>query len=137
MTADETKLREHIRQAMLEALGIDIDSPDDSDEPGFSLPKDKNYTHALQKELFARWKNVDEREQEILVFRYGLANGESHSENETAELYGITGKEVRQIEFKVFGHRRRGYNAYMLREYICQLRLKEEEKRGREWKYQW
>lgn len=134
MTDSEKTVRDEIRQAMLEMLDIDIDNPDDSEEPGITLPRDENYDDALNKVLFSRWKNASEREQEILVFRYGLAGGEKHSEEETAAAYGVVNKEVRQIEFKVFGHRQRGSNAEKLREHFKRLK---EKKQKREWKYQW
>lgn len=133
MTDSEKACREEVRQAVLETLGIDIDDPDDSDEPGFTLPRDESYKDALKKELFGRWMKAAEREQEILVFRYGLANGKIHSEEETAAAYGVDRKEIRQIEFKVFGHRQRVLNAEKLRDYI--IKLKEKKQRG--WKYQW
>ena len=100
---------EWFRAVMLERLGIDIDDPDDSDEPGYSLPRDENYDIMLKKELFARWKNAPEKEQDILVYRYGLSNGIVHSEAQTAEVYGVSGKEVRWAEFRVFGHRQRSW----------------------------
>lgn len=133
IATDEEKIGNDIRQAMLELFGIDIDDPDDSDETGVTLPHEENYDDALKKELFSRWKNASEQEQEILAFRYGLANGVLHSEEETAEAYGADRKEVRQIEFKVFGRRQRGTNAEKLREYVNKLR----EKKQRVWKYQW
>ena len=133
MTTEEERIRAEVRQAMLETLGIDIDDPDDSDELGIDLARDENYELALKKELFARFRNAEDREQEILVFRYGLENGEMHSEEETTEMYGVDRKEVRQIEFKVFGHRQRGTNAEKLRNHINKLR----EKTQRGWKYQW
>ena len=133
MKADEERIIEEIRQALLKVLGIDIDDPDDSDEPGFSLPHDENYEDALKKELFNRWKKASDLEQEILVYHYGLASGEMHSEEETASLFGVDRKEIRQIEFKVFGHRQRALNVEKLRDYINELR----EKKQRGWKYQW
>ena len=128
---------EWFRAVMLERLGIDIDDPDDSDEPGYSLPRDENYDIMLKKELFARWKNAPENEQDILVYRYGLSNGIVHSEAQTAEVYGVSGKEVRWAEFRVFGHRQRSCNAEKLREYIKELRREKERKSKTGWKYQW
>lgn len=128
---------EWARAAMWETLEIDIDNPDDSDEPGYSLPQDENFDIMLKKELFNRWKNAPENEQEILVYRYGLSNGIIHSEAQTAELYGISGKEVRRMEFRVFGHRQRSCNAEKLREYIGELRKEKEKKSKKGWKYQW
>ena len=133
MTEDIAKLHEEARQALLISSGIDIDHPDDSDEPGITLPHDENYDDALKKELYDRWKNASEHQQEILVYRYGLASGDSHSLEETAELFGVSINEVRQTEFKVFGHKQRSLNAEKLRQYFCKLR----EKKQSRWKYQW
>lgn len=126
---------EWVRAAMMEILGIDIDNPDDSDEPGYSLPQNEQYDVLLKRELLDRFKKLSDSEQEILVYRFGLASGKPQSEAETAELYNIDGKEVRQIEFKAFGHRQRGINAEKLREHFNELRRKKEIKNG--WKYQW
>ena len=128
-------MREHeiIRKAMIEMFDIDINNPDDSNEPGYSLPKDAQFDDLLKKELFKRWKNVSKQEQEILVYRFGLSNGVLHTEAETSELYRISPKEVRQAEFKVFGRRQRSLNAEKLREYISELRKK---RRKNSWKYQ-
>lgn len=128
---------EWARAVIWEILEIDIDNPDDSAEPGYSLPQDENYDLMLKKELFARWKNAPRNEQEILVYRYGLSDGLIHSEAQTAAMYGISGKEVRRMEFGVFGHRKRSCNAERLREYIKELRREKERKSETGWKYQW
>ena len=133
MTEDIARLHEEVRQALLISSGIDIDNPDDSDEPGITLPHDENFDDALKRELYERWKNASEHEQEILVYRYGLAGGDSHSLEETADLFSVSKNEVRQTEFKVFGHRQRSLNAEKLRRYFSSLR----EKKQRRWKYQW
>ena len=49
IATDKEILRNDIRQAMLDTFGIDIDNPDDSDEPGATLPHDKDYDDALKK----------------------------------------------------------------------------------------
>jgi len=41
---------------------------------------------------------VDERERRILILRFGLKGGESHTLEETAKQFGVTRERIRQIE---------------------------------------
>jgi len=41
---------------------------------------------------------VDEREQQVLVLRFGLKGGEAHTLEETARHFGVTRERIRQIE---------------------------------------
>lgn len=41
---------------------------------------------------------VDERERQILILRFGLKGGETHTLEETAQKFGVTRERIRQIE---------------------------------------
>lgn len=42
---------------------------------------------------------VDDRERQVLILRFGLKGGESHTLEETAKRFGVTRERIRQIEF--------------------------------------
>jgi RNA polymerase sigma factor (sigma-70 family) len=63
--------------------------------------------HGLNKFL----DRLDERERDILCWRYGMKNGEEHTLDEIGKMYGVTRERIRQIEARALS-KLRTYHTY-------------------------
>ena len=88
MTSLETPVGEEGEPEMMDLL---------QDESGHT-PQD-DITQFLQHErIIALLSKMNEREQRVLILRYGLEDGISRTLGETAKFFNITRERVRQIE---------------------------------------
>jgi len=88
MTSLETPVGEEGETEMIDLL---------QDESGHT-PQD-DITQFLQHErIIALLSKMNEREQRVLILRYGLEDGISRTLGETAKFFNITRERVRQIE---------------------------------------
>ena len=56
----------------------------------------------MNKELLKEYiSNMDKRDKEIMVLRYGLNNSEEYTQKEVADLLGISQSYISRIEKKV------------------------------------
>ncbi len=103
------------------------DTDDDESAPKDSMPKDEN---ALQpgdeaEKLLLREKieeamsrQLNERERQVLEYRYGLADGNEMTLEEVAKVFGLTKERIRQIEARALRKLRHPGSARQLKEYF-------------------
>ncbi len=63
-------------------------------------PEEKMVKAALRQQLEKIISTLKPREQEVIMLRYGLADGRARTLEEIGELFGVTRERVRQIESK-------------------------------------
>lgn len=61
----------------------------------------------LSEELVQFLAPLDERERDMLIFRFGLIDGEERTLEETAEKFNMSRERVRQIEARAMSKLRR------------------------------
>ena len=74
---------------------------------------------SLQTE--AVWQALDElneREQQVMVLRYGLEDGQTRTLEEVGQKFGVTRERIRQIESKALAKLRHPHRSVKLREYL-------------------
>ncbi len=99
---------ERLQELVMAAQTTSLETPvgEDGETEMIDLLEDENahspqedITHFLQHErIAALLKQMSEREQRVLILRYGLDDGVSRTLGETAKFFGITRERVRQIE---------------------------------------
>ncbi|MCQ2491288.1 MAG: RNA polymerase sporulation sigma factor SigK [Ruminococcus sp.] len=106
----ENEILMNFRAARKTAGDIYINEPVETDKDGNTVTLidiiDDGVDIHEQVELTIRSKQLyrflesclDERETELIVYRYGLYNGTPHTQNETAEKLGISRSYVSRIE---------------------------------------
>jgi len=62
--------------------------------------------------------SLGEREQHVLMMRFGLADGFAHTLEEVGQEFGVTRERIRQIENKTLAKLRQPLCAAMLRDYL-------------------
>ena len=72
----------------------------------------------LRDELSAVMGGLAERERRVLELRFGLADGTSHTLEETGSAVGVTRERARQIEAEALAKLRQPRNRARLREYL-------------------
>jgi RNA polymerase primary sigma factor len=63
-------------------------------------PSDKAGRNLLKERLKNILVDLNPREQEILIMRFGLGDGISHTLEEVGQKFGVTRERIRQIEAK-------------------------------------
>ena len=62
----------------------------------------KSFEDKLDKQVLSKHLNeLDPREKQIMILRYGLNNTEEYTQKEVAELLGISQSYISRIEKKV------------------------------------
>lgn len=104
------------------ALDISFDDPIEQDSEGNSLTlmdiiaQDDNILEeiCLRKNIKKLYKFIDEienaREKNILIMRYGLDGNEPLTQNEIAEIFGISRSYVSRIETKCLKRLRKKFD---------------------------
>jgi len=73
----------------------------------------------LLKEDVARvLVGLSERQREVIILRFGLRDGESHTLEEIGQQYGVTRERIRQIEAKALRLLRHPVRSKILRDYL-------------------
>ncbi len=118
----ENEILMNFRSAKKSSGDVYINEPVETDKDGNSLTLidliDDGVDIHEQVELMIRSKQLygflekclDERELEIIVYRYGLYGKTSHTQNETAEKLGISRSYVSRIEKKAIQKLRKMYD---------------------------
>lgn len=63
-------------------------------------PPQQSYRDWLREELERALRQLNEREREILVLRYGLRDGRAHTLEEVAQVFHLSRERIRQLEAK-------------------------------------
>lgn len=71
----------------------DLVRDDDADDPG-----DAAGEAMVRIEIEAALRELEERERDVLMLRYGLLDGECHTLEDIGERHGVTRERIRQIE---------------------------------------
>ena len=66
--------------------------------------QNKMETYLLNKELYTILNQLDPKEKDVLIRRYGLNNSKEETLQEIADVYGVTRERVRQIESRSLHH---------------------------------
>ena len=119
----ENEILMNFRASKKSAGDVYINEPVDTDKDGNTLTLmdliDDGVDINEQVDLLIRSKQLykflkeclDERELRIIVNRYGLYGKKPHTQNETAELLGISRSYVSRIEKKAIGKLRKKYDS--------------------------
>ncbi len=81
--------------------------------PGNGFKEQETPRHQIAKVL----QELDHREREILVLRYGLSDGIERTLEEVGQIKGVTRERIRQIEAKALRKLRHPTRLFALREY--------------------
>lgn len=73
-----------------------------------------NIMHSDVREVL---KTLDEREEQVIQYRYGLIDGQPRTLDQIGKLFGLSRERVRQIEREVMSKLREGDRAERLRSY--------------------
>ncbi|MFD1814056.1 sigma-70 family RNA polymerase sigma factor [Rhodococcus gannanensis] len=106
---------------------VSLDMPVGSDEeaPLGDFIEDSEATSAesaviaglLHSDVRSVLATLDEREQQVIRFRYGLDDGQPRTLDQIGKIFGLSRERVRQIEREVMGKLRQGERADRLRSY--------------------
>ncbi len=119
----ENEILMNFRAAKKSAGDIYINEPVETDKDGNTMTLidiiDDGVDIHEQVELTIRSKQLyrflasclDERETELIVYRYGLYGGAPHTQNETADKLGISRSYVSRIEKRAIQKLRRMYDS--------------------------
>jgi RNA polymerase primary sigma factor len=94
----DTELIEFISNDHAEVLGIEISEFNDP-----LLVAEKN--DSINK-LYSSLGELKEKERDIIMYRYGLIDGQEKTLEEVGRLFGVTRERIRQIEKKAMGRLR-------------------------------
>jgi len=117
---------QQLRRTTLEAVSLDKPVGEDGNESLRDLVEDQAVLsplqsvsqHLLREELDSLLQTIlKPREAEVIRWRYGLVDGETHRLQEIADMLGVTRERIRQIESKALRKLRHPTHSRNLREY--------------------
>lgn len=88
--------------------------PDDS----VTAPVDAASRKLLKEQMMDVLGQLNKREQEVLMLRFGLEDGQSHTLEEVGQRFGVTRERIRQIEAKALRKLRHPLRSKKLRDYL-------------------
>lgn len=74
-------------------------------------------SHIMHSDVRDVLKTLDEREEQVIQYRYGLIDGQPRTLDQIGKLFGLSRERVRQIEREVMSKLREGDRAEKLRSY--------------------
>jgi len=117
---------QQLRRTTLEAISLDRPVGEDGNESLQDLVEDEAVPsplqsvsqHLLREELDSLLQTIlKPREAEVIRWRFGLVDGETHRLQEIADMLGVTRERIRQIESKALRKLRHPTHSRNLREY--------------------
>ncbi len=117
---------QEVRRTSLEAVSLDRPIGENGNESLRDLVEDQAIPsplhtvsqHLLREELDSLLQKIlRPREAEVIRWRYGLVDGETHRLQEIADMLGVTRERIRQIESKALRKLRHPTHSKNLREY--------------------
>ena len=100
-------------------IGEDDGTLGDLIEDGDAVPPLEAATQTLMLEQLREvLRTLAEREQQVLMMRFGLLDGFAHTLEEVGQRFGVTRERIRQIENKTLAKLRQPTSAMRLRDYI-------------------
>jgi RNA polymerase primary sigma factor len=82
------------------------------------VPVDAASIQMLQEQLRGVLHTLDDREQRVVILRYGLDGGDVRTLEEVGEEFGVTRERIRQIEAKTLAKLRHASRSDSLRAYL-------------------
>ncbi|CAN5241939.1 RNA polymerase sigma factor [soil metagenome] len=81
-------------------------------------PVDAASMHLMQQQIRGVLHTLTDREQRVMILRYGLDGGDSRTLEEVGNEFGVTRERVRQIEAKTLAKLRHPSRSDLLRDYL-------------------
>jgi RNA polymerase primary sigma factor len=123
MTADRVR---EIQRISLDLLSLDapVGEEDDSyladfiKDDGAEEPLDAATRQMLQEAVKEVLDELNEREKEVVVMRFGLDDEQARTLEEVGRQFGVTRERIRQIESKTLAKLRHPHRSQKLRDYL-------------------
>jgi len=123
MTADRVR---EIQRISLDLLSLDapVGEEDDSyladfiKDDGAEEPLDAATRQMLQEAVKEVLDELNEREKEVVVMRFGLDDEQARTLEEVGKQFGVTRERIRQIESKTLAKLRHPHRSQKLRDYL-------------------
>jgi RNA polymerase primary sigma factor len=123
MTADRVR---EIQRISLDPLSLDspVGEEDDSyladfiKDDGAEEPDDAATRQMLQNEVRNVLDELNDREREVVIMRFGLDDEQPRTLEEVGKTFGVTRERIRQIESKTLAKLRHPHRSQKLREYL-------------------
>ncbi len=82
------------------------------------MPIDAASMHLMREQVRGVLHTLTEREQRVVILRYGLDGGDARTLEEVGSEFGVTRERVRQIEAKTLAKLRHPSRSDLLRDYL-------------------
>jgi RNA polymerase primary sigma factor len=123
MTPDRVR---EIQRIALDPLSLDspVGEEDDSyladfiKDDGAEEPDDAATRQMLQNEVRKVLFELNDREREVVIMRFGLDDEQPRTLEEVGKRFGVTRERIRQIESKTLAKLRHPHRSQKLREYL-------------------
>jgi RNA polymerase primary sigma factor len=123
MTAERVR---EIQRISLDPLSLDSPVGDEDDsyladfikDDGAEEPDDVATRQMLQNEVRNVLGELNEREQQVVIMRFGLDDEQPRTLEEVGKEFGVTRERIRQIESKTLAKLRHPHRSQKLREYL-------------------
>jgi RNA polymerase primary sigma factor len=123
MTPDRVR---EIQRISLDPLSLDspVGEEDDSyladfiKDDGAEEPDDAATRQMLQNEVRNVLDELNDREREVVIMRFGLDDEQPRTLEEVGKTFGVTRERIRQIESKTLAKLRHPHRSQKLREYL-------------------
>jgi RNA polymerase primary sigma factor len=115
-----------IQRISLDPLSLDSPVGDEDDsyladfikDDGAEEPDDAATRQMLQNEVRTVLGELNEREQQVVIMRFGLDDEQPRTLEEVGKEFGVTRERIRQIESKTLAKLRHPHRSQKLREYL-------------------
>jgi RNA polymerase primary sigma factor len=115
-----------IQRISLDPLSLDSPVGDEDDsyladfikDDGAEEPDDVATRQMLQNEVRNVLGELNEREQQVVIMRFGLDDEQPRTLEEVGKEFGVTRERIRQIESKTLAKLRHPHRSQKLREYL-------------------
>jgi RNA polymerase primary sigma factor len=124
----EVKKIEEIEKIVKDPVSLNASLNDEDDgtvedlvaDPNAIKPEDKIDNELLSKAIAQVLPTLDEREQEVIIARYGLNQAKPKTLDQLGVEYGVSKERIRQIEQKALRKLRNPMRADLLRPHLAQ-----------------